>query len=103
MPIYEYECDTCGKFEKLQKITEAGLTECPTCGGQVHRVISKNVGIVFKGSGFYTTDSGSHLKSQARALNQERQKDNQALLDGDVKGFVEQSESTDKKVAGAQQ
>jgi putative FmdB family regulatory protein len=101
MPIYEYRCEKCGKFEKLQKITEASLTECPTCGSQVQRVISKNVGIVFKGSGFYATDSGSRLKDQARALNQERQKDNEALLDGDVKGFVEQSESTDKKVAGA--
>ncbi|HAA09602.1 MAG: FmdB family zinc ribbon protein [Syntrophomonadaceae bacterium] len=101
MPIYEYKCSNCGIFEKMQRINEASLTQCPTCGEQVHRVISKNVGIVFKGSGFYTTDSGNRLKDQARALNQERQKDNEALLDGDIKGFVEQSESTDKKVAGA--
>lgn len=101
MPIYEYKCEKCGKFEKMQKVSEASLTECPTCGSSVQRMISKNVGIVFKGSGFYTTDSGKQLKSQARALNEERQKDNEALLDGDVKGFVEQSESTDRKVAGA--
>jgi putative FmdB family regulatory protein len=101
LPIYEYECETCGKFEKLQKMSEDALTECPSCGSQVHRVISKNVGIVFKGSGFYATDSPNRLKSQARAVNEERQKDNQALLDGDVKGYVQQSESSDKKVAGA--
>jgi len=98
MPIYEYKCENCGKFEKMQKITEASLTECPTCGGKVQRMISKNVGIVFKGSGFYTTDN-NQLKNKARALNEERQKDNEALLDGDVKGYVEQSESTDRKVA----
>lgn len=100
MPIYDYKCEQCGGFEKMQRITEPALTECPTCGGKVQRVISKNVGIVFKGSGFYTTDS-SRLKDQARSLNQERQKDNQALLDGDVKGYVEQSASTDRKVAEA--
>jgi putative FmdB family regulatory protein len=101
LPIYEYECETCGRFEKMQKMSDAALTECPSCGSQVHRVISKNVGIVFKGSGFYATDSPNRIKSEARAVNQERQKDNQALLDGDVKGYVQQSESTDKKVAGA--
>ena len=101
MPIYEYECETCGKFEKLQKMSEDALTECPSCGSQVHRVISKNVFIVFKGSGVYATDSPIRIKSEARAVNQERQKDNQSLLDGDVKGYVQQSESSDKKVAGA--
>lgn len=100
MPIYDYKCENCGKFEKMQRITDPVLAECPTCGGKVQRVISKNVGIVFKGGGFYTTDSG-RLKDQARSLNQERQKDNQALLDGDVKGFVEQSESTDRKILDA--
>lgn len=100
MPIYDYKCANCGPFEKLQKITEPVLDQCPTCGGKVQRVISKNVGIIFKGQGFYTTDS-ARLKDQARSLNAERQKDNQALLDGDVKGFVEQSESTDRKAAEA--
>jgi len=65
MPIYQYKCETCGKeFEIKQKITEPALTTCPDgiCSfeskgkGLVHRVISKNVGLVFKGSGFYLTD-----------------------------------------------
>lgn len=98
MPIYDYECENCGKFEKMQKITAPALEECPTCGGKVRRLISKNVGIVFKGSGFYTTDS-KNIKERARKINQERQKDNQALLDGDVGGFVDQAEKTDKKIA----
>ena len=52
MPIYDYECENCGRFEKMQRISEEPLKECPNCHGQVHRMISKNVGIVFKGSGF---------------------------------------------------
>jgi len=97
MPIYDYRCKNCGRFEKVQRITEPALKECPECGGPVHRLISKNVGIVLKGSGFYQTDNNS-LKDRARSLNKERQTDNQAILDGDVKGYVEQSESTTKKV-----
>ena len=52
-----------------------------------------------KGSGFYKTDSREALKDRARSVNKERQKDNQALLDGDVSGYVAQAESTDKKLA----
>jgi putative FmdB family regulatory protein len=100
MPIYEYKCKNCGEFTKMQKISAQPLAICPTCGGEVERMISKNVGVVFKGSGFYTTDN-KQIKDRARSLNKERQKDNQALLDGDVGGYVKQADSTDKKVSGA--
>jgi putative FmdB family regulatory protein len=57
MPIYQYECDTCGvRFERMQRMSEEPLTECPECDGKVHRVIQP-VGIIFKGSGFYITDN----------------------------------------------
>lgn len=59
MPIYEYKCDRCGKFEKLQKMSDAPLATCPKCGGPVKKLISHNVGIIFKGSGFYCTDNRS--------------------------------------------
>ena len=56
MPIYEYECEQCGvRFEKLQRMTERSLTDCPECGGHIHRVMQP-VGVIFKGSGFYVTD-----------------------------------------------
>jgi len=97
MPIYDYECKNCGRFEKMQRITEPPLSQCPVCHGPVERLISKNVGIVFKGSGFYKTDT-QQIKDKYRELNKERQKDNQAILDGDVGGFVKQSEETTKKV-----
>lgn len=59
MPIYVYQCDTCGlTFERRQHMTEAPLVDCPECEGHVRRVIQP-VGIVFKGSGFYVTDNRS--------------------------------------------
>ena len=59
MPIYVYQCDTCGlTFERRQHITEAPLVNCPECEGHVHRVIQP-VGILFKGKGFYVTDNRS--------------------------------------------
>lgn len=57
MPIYTYECQECGvRFDARQKFTDDALTECPECSGHVHR-IPQAVGIVFKGSGWYVTDS----------------------------------------------
>ncbi len=57
MPTYEYECLECGKnFEAFQKISDSPLNSCPTCKGNVKRLISSGCGIIFKGSGFYATD-----------------------------------------------
>jgi putative FmdB family regulatory protein len=57
MPVYEYQCETCQlRFEKLQRFSDSPLTECPNCGGPVHRVMQP-VGVIFKGSGFYVTDN----------------------------------------------
>ncbi len=57
MPLYEYECRTCGtRFEKMQRFSEAPVQTCPQGHDQVKRVYAP-VGIVFKGSGWYITDS----------------------------------------------
>jgi putative FmdB family regulatory protein len=57
MPIYAYECDECGvRFDLRQKFSDDPITECPECGGHIHRV-PQAVGIVFKGSGWYAKDS----------------------------------------------
>jgi putative FmdB family regulatory protein len=57
MPTYQYACTACGhEFEVFQSFTEDSLTECPECKGEVKKVFSA-VGVVFKGSGFYKTDS----------------------------------------------
>lgn len=57
MPIYEYECNACGhKLEKLQKISDAPLTDCPACAQpDLHKLISP-VAFRLKGGGWYETD-----------------------------------------------
>ncbi len=59
MPTYEYRCKSCRhQFDAVQSFTDDALTECPECGGLVKKVFG-SVGITFKGSGFYKTDSRS--------------------------------------------
>ena len=58
MPTYEYECLKCGDvFEEFQSITDPPRQRCPKCRGKVRRLVGNGVGVVFKGSGFYATDS----------------------------------------------
>ena len=57
MPTYQYRCTACGHdLEAVQKFSDTSLTECPSCGGSLRKVFNA-VGVVFKGSGFYRTDS----------------------------------------------
>lgn len=56
MPIYEYECENQHRFEKWQSIKDDPLTECPDCGKPVRKIFHP-AGIIFKGSGWYITDS----------------------------------------------
>ena len=59
MPTYEYRCKDCGHtFDAYQSFTDDALTECPECSGALKKVFG-SVGISFKGSGFYKTDSRS--------------------------------------------
>jgi putative FmdB family regulatory protein len=57
VPTYQYACTVCNhRFEAVQSFSDASLTDCPECTGGLRKVFS-SVGIVFKGSGFYRTDS----------------------------------------------
>lgn len=65
MPTYEYECTACGQhIEVFQRFSEDALTTCGVCGGALRKVFHP-AGIVFKGSGFYATDSRSAAKVEA--------------------------------------
>lgn len=65
MPIYEYECLQCGKnHEVMQKFSDAPLTVCPECGGEVKKLIS-NTSFVLKGGGWYVTDYASSERKKA--------------------------------------
>jgi putative FmdB family regulatory protein len=61
VPVYEYRCKECGyEFDKHQAFSEARLTDCPSCEAKgALRKVFGNVGVTFKGSGFYRTDSRS--------------------------------------------
>lgn len=58
MPFYEYQCSNCGhELEELQRMSDAPLTKCPSCGKDtLKKLIGSGGGIIFKGSGFYHTD-----------------------------------------------
>lgn len=59
MPTYQYACTECGHaFEQVQSFSDDALTHCPECDGRLRKVFNA-VGVVFKGSGFYRTDSRS--------------------------------------------
>ena len=65
MPTYQYACTTDSyrhEFELVQSFSDPAASECPVCGGPVRKVFSA-VGVVFKGSGFYKTDSRESAKS----------------------------------------
>ena len=66
MPLYEYQCDACGKrFEKIQKYSDPLIDVCAVCGkGPVHKLLSSPA-IQFKGSGFYITDYAKKSSSEA--------------------------------------
>ena len=79
MPIYTYACSACGQqIEKRQSFSDAPLTTCEACGGELRKVIHP-VGIVFKGSGFYVTDSRNGAKTESSAPKTE------AATSGDAK------------------
>ena len=66
MPTYEYRCPACGTaFEKFQRMSDEPVAECPKCGAAAERRISGGAGLLFKGSGFYITDTRSDNYKQA--------------------------------------
>ena len=72
MPIYEYRCEKCEKqFEMLQKITAEPLTECPDCGGPVHKLVS-STSFILKGGGWYATDYGKNRKPESKKPENEK-------------------------------
>lgn len=76
MPTYQYACTACGEpLEAVQSFSDSSLTDCPACGGLLRKVFSA-VGVVFKGSGFYKTDS--RAASSAKASSGESKSDSKS-------------------------
>jgi putative FmdB family regulatory protein len=69
MPTYEYACKSCGEhLEVVQSFKDDALTTCPNCGGDLRKVFG-NIGITFKGSGFYKTDSRSSKSASSSSAS----------------------------------
>ena len=67
MPLYEYQCDKCGKVvEAIQKFSDDPLTKCEECGGELKKLISKS-SFALKGKGWYVTDYKNKSKSTPKA------------------------------------
>lgn len=110
MPTYQYKCRQCEhRFEVIQKITEAALTECPECQGEIRRVLFP-AGVVFKGSGWYVTDyrnSGekakyeSESKGETASASTETKPSETKTADSGDKGSETKTESAAPKTESA--
>ena len=75
MPVYSYRCNNCGvQFDRHQKFSEDPLKVCPECGKPELRKMYQPVGIVFKGSGFYSTDHRSPSGRSAAKKSEKHEK-----------------------------
>jgi putative FmdB family regulatory protein len=84
MPTYEYACTNpeCGHtFSAVQAFTEDSLTECPVCGERLRKVYGA-VGVVFKGSGFYRTDSRQETKASSNGKSAAKTSESASSSDG---------------------
>ena len=98
MPTYQYACTACGhRFEAVQSFSDASLTDCPECTGRLRKVFS-SVGIVFKGSGFYRTDSrsGESGKDSGKDSGKEKVAAGTSSDSGDSKGSSSSDSATKK-------
>jgi putative FmdB family regulatory protein len=99
VPTYQYTCTECGEpVEAVQKFTDAPLTLCAACGGRLRKVFSP-VGIVFKGSGFYRTDSRNGSSSAATAVKDKPASESSATTSSDSSSSSNGSAGKDKPSA----
>ena len=97
MPTYQYTCTDCGEpVEAVQKFTDDPLTVCAACGGRLRKVFSP-VGIVFKGSGFYRTDSRN--SSVAADAKMDKQPAESAKSGESSNGSKDKADKADKPAA----
>ena len=100
MPTYQYTCTDCGEpVEAVQKFTDDPLTVCAACGGRLRKVFSP-VGIVFKGSGFYRTDSrNSSVAADAKKDKQDSKAADSAKSGESSNGSKDKADKADKPAA----
>lgn len=96
MPLYEYECDSCGhRFEKIQKFSDPLVDTCPKCGKSVHKLMSSPA-IQFKGSGFYITDYAKKESTPAGKTGGSKDSDSSASKDSSSSSSSSDSSAGEK-------
>jgi putative FmdB family regulatory protein len=98
VPLYEYQCRKCGRFEVIQKFSDAPLSVCPTCEGEVQKLLSAPA-IQFKGSGWYVTDYAK--KSSAGGEAKKDGASAPAANSSDASSSPAQSSSKDGAASGS--
>jgi putative FmdB family regulatory protein len=99
VPTYQYTCTECGEpVEAVQKFSDAPLTVCTACGGRLRKVFSP-VGIVFKGSGFYRTDSRKGASATAPAAKEKEKASDSASSSSESSSSSNGSGPADKPAA----
>jgi putative FmdB family regulatory protein len=94
VPTYQYSCTECGHFfEQFQSFSEDSLTTCPQCQGRLRKVFNA-VGVVFKGSGFYRTDSRSASSGDGASSTSSPSSDKPAAKSESTGGSKSESSST---------
>lgn len=94
MPIYSYRCGKCGKvFEKLQKVGENGKVYCEDCGEEAFRMFLP-VGVIFKGSGFYTTDYNRPHANGPGAVSTKNSKEKEDSKKAESKSTADKAKSS---------
>ena len=99
MPTYEYKCTKGHTFEAFQKMMDEPLTKCPQCKSAVRRVINGGMGVIFKGSGFYSTDNkrGSALSGgNGHSKDRDREKSSESSREGSSDKSSSEKSSSEK-------
>jgi len=100
VPTYQYACTECGEpLEVVQKFSDDALTECPACGGRLRKVFSA-AAIVFRGSGFYRTDSRSSSNGSSSTSSKETVKKDSETKKTETKAESSSSSSSSSKSSG---
>lgn len=101
MPTYQYACTACEhRFEAVQSFSDSSLTECPECSGKLRKLFGA-VGVVFKGSGFYRTDSRSGSSKSTAASSPSTETKSTEKKSADTKSSSDSKASTSAPAAAA--
>jgi putative FmdB family regulatory protein len=97
MPVYAYRCESCGvHFERQQSFSDAPLKRCPECNKNTLRKVIGPVGVVFKGSGFYSTDHRS-TSGLSTPKTEESSSSEKSESKGSTESAKSESKSSEKK------